>query len=503
MDHHMPTTRYRGLAASLLAGALLLAGCTSIDVTNPNSPTSDNFWKTSADAQAGLTATYRGLNENGAYGRWLVFATDLRADDGRIQSPWTDLQNFASFTFVSYDFEVNRELWQHPYQAIFRANQVIANVPKISMDATARDRIVGEAKFIRALMYYNLVTMYGNIPLITDPPTPTSRPASVPPATTYAQIEKDLTDAIAVLPEGTMATSNGRATKGSAQGLLGRAQLQERKWAAAAATLQPLATGTTYSLMPNYADNFTQAGNNNNESLFEVQFADEEQLSQGVRGLNITKMVGPCGPSYCDGRPTQFLFNEFQQETDTLGQVDPRLDATIFYNKPGGMNVYGRSFISRYGATSTAIYFKKWGEYYLNEDQDWDAPIDFRVIRFSDVLLMYAEALNETGQTAAAYPFIDRVRQRAGLAKLSVAKPGLTTATMREQILHERLTELALEGSRFNDLARHDKFTTDLATLKAHDPEFNFFKPGYEYLPIPQSEIDLNPNVKQNPGWGG
>jgi hypothetical protein len=171
------------------------------------------------------------------------------------------------------------------------------------------------------------------------------------------------------------------------------------------------------------------------------------------------------------------------------------LDVTLFWNRPGGMDVYGTPYITRYGATSTAVYWKKWGEYYLIEDQNWDNPINYRVIRFADVLLMYAEALNESGQTAAAVPYIQRVRTRAGAGTVPA---GMSQATMRDYILHERLVELGLEQSRWLDLARHDMLTSALA---AHDAEFTAFPAYKTLLPIPQNEIDLNPNMHQNPGW--
>src|SRR5256885_6061524 len=159
----------RRLLPTVLVGAAC-AGCVNLDLTDPNEPSSDTFWQTPAQAVAGGNAGYNALENNRTYGRWLVFATDLRSDGGMIQSPWTDLSNFTKFTFTRYPFHVNREIWQHHYQAIFPANQVIARVPGIAMDAALRDRIIGEAKFLRALLYFNLVTSYGNGPLITTPP---------------------------------------------------------------------------------------------------------------------------------------------------------------------------------------------------------------------------------------------------------------------------------------------------------------------------------------------
>ncbi len=480
--------------------AVALAACADLDLTNPNQPSTDTFWRTADDAIAGLNATYNALQNNGTYGRWLVFVTDLRSDIGRIQSPWTDLSNFTKFTFTSTDFEVNREVWQHHYQAIFRANQVVDRVAEIQgMDAALRARLGGEAKFIRALLYFNLVNLYGgNIPLITAVPLATDRAASSTVAAVYAQIEKDLTEAAQALPPSYTGNDVGRATSGAALALLGKARLQQRRWAEASQVLQQVIGSNRYRLIANYADNFTISNENNAESVFEVQFGDRAFLSQGMRGLNIAKMVGPCGPGFCDGRPTRWYFDQFRASLQANGEVDPRLDVTMFYNRPG-MMVYNRSFQDRYGADPSLrdeVFFKKYGDYYLtSQDQDWDSGINFRVIRYADVLLMQAEALNEQGQTAAAYPFVNQVRQRVNLPSLPA---GLTQAQLRDAILRERMFELGLEGHRLFDLARQGQLT---GALVSRDAEFTTFAAGRELLPIPQTELNLNPNVKQNAGY--
>lgn len=492
----MHNRKLRAVVASLLLGGAATACNQDLDITNPNQPSTGSFWKTQTDAIAGVNATYNGLMDNGTYGRWVAFGYDIRSDIGFSNSPWTDLSNFNKFTQGDYNFEVSREIWQHHYQTIFRANQVTDRVPGIEMDATLRSRIVGEAKFIRGLLYYNLANLYGSVPLIVKMPDPTDRPASVSEADLYVQIEKDLQDAQGVLPVSYNGADVGRATKGAALAMLGKAQLQQRKWAVAATTLASVVALPGYELIANYADNFTDKFENNRESVFEVQFGDETQLSSGVRGLNISKMVGPCGPSYCDGRPTQWFFQQFFVETTASGAVDPRLDATLFYNKPGA-TVYGDAYVNtRAGRGANDVFFKKYGEYYIPGDQNWDNPINYRVIRFADVLLMQAEALNESGQTAAAYAPVNRVRARATLSPLP---SGLSQTQMRDRILRERLLEFGLEGQRWNDLKRQNLLTKSLVP---NDSEFNFFTVGKsERLPIPQSEIDLNPNVKQNPGW--
>lgn len=496
--------------ATLVVGAgALMTGCTKLDLTNPNQPSTATFWKTQADAIEGINAAYNGLLNNGTYGRWLGFAYDIRSDEGFSPSPWAELSNFNKFTLADYDFEVNRELFIHHYQAIFRANQVIDNVPSIDMDPAMRDRIVGEAKFIRGLLYFNLVNLFGNVPLQLSSSTPTDQPATSAPAAVYTQIEKDLTEAAAALPASYTGADVGRATKGAALALLGKAQLQQLKFGEAAATLQQVIAMPRYDLMPNYADNFTSMAENNKESVFEVQFGDRSLLASGVRGLNIAKMIGPCGPGFCDGRPTRWFFDQFNLETTTTGEVDPRRDVTIF--SPASTDVYGQTYVQRYGPTSTELYFKKYGEYYVPGDQDWDAPINYRVIRFADVLLMEAEALNGQGKTAEAYPYINRVRARVNLAALPA---GLSQAQMRDRILHERLLEFGLEGQRWLDLKRYDLFKSVVPAnagaagctpepyVAGCDAEFAFFVQNKsELLPIPQTERNLNPNVTQNPGW--
>ncbi|NUQ21055.1 MAG: RagB/SusD family nutrient uptake outer membrane protein [Gemmatimonadaceae bacterium] len=500
------------LPALVLAGAAL--GCRAdVNLTNPNAPTAATFWRTSTDAQQGLTAAYQTLNYLGTFLRWQAFSYDIRSDEGTSFSPWTDLANQSKFAFANYDFPTVHDSWYDSYTGIYRANQVIARVPGIQMDPATRDRYVGEAKFLRGLYYYHLITLFGgNIPLLTQPSQVSDRPGPAGDAAIWAQIEKDFTDAAAVLPAQTMQQSGGHAVKGSAQGMLGKALLQQRKWSAAATALQPIVQGQAggFSLVTNYADLFNSNGNNTNESLFETQTGDPNLCaSQGVCGLNIARMVGPCGPSYCDGRPTRWFFQQFLIDSTTDKKVDPRAQATLFFYQGPDTPVHGLTWAQRAAGPdgpayrdTTAIYFAKYSEYYLPgapTDIQWDAPLNYKILRYADVLLMYAEALNEQGQTAQALPYINQVRARAHLAPLAV----LSQSAMRDAILHERLLEFGLETSRWTDLERQNLLTAAyLPTLIAHDDEFRNFVPGKsERYPIPTSELNLNPNLKQNPGW--
>lgn len=484
----------------LLLGALA-AGCNDLDVTNPSQRTTDTFYRNESDALAAVNATYHGLQELGAFGRWQTFADDARSDVATSRSPWTDLANFTRTILSSYNFEVNIHLWEHNYRTIFAANQVIANVPNVQMNEERKARFIAEAKFIRALSYYNLVTFFGGpngIPLVLEPSDAEDRPASSPTADVWARIEQDLTEARAVLPPSYSGADIGRATSGAATAMLAKAHLQQREWGEAATLFGEVVGSGQYELVASFGDNFRADRDNNAESIFEVQFTEIAQLSQGSAGYSGPKLYGPCGPAFCDQNPTRWYFEQFFAENPAV--PDPRLDFTIFYNKPGGMDVFGEPFAERYADRLDALFVKKYTQYYSRQDEIFDNPTNFKVLRLGGVLLLLAEALNESGNPGAAKGFVDQVRARVGLGALP---PGLNQAQMRDRIEHEQLMELGFEAERFRYLQRQNLLTAEfLPTLKARDPDFDVFEPARStLLPIPNSETDLNAGVEQNPGY--
>lgn len=509
-------------AVLLLLSATACKKYTDLDIENPNRLDEPAFWQNEADAIQGINAVYGNFYRNGApYSRWLPFYMDIRSDQGYSTSPWNELRSIGALNITQYSFEVNADTWGHHWRGVFRANQVLANVPGIEMDNTLKERILGEAKFLRALYYYDLVTIWGNIPLILEPSEPTDKPSQVPQEQVWAQIEKDLTEAAATLPETYSGEEIGRATKGAAYGLLGRVYLQQRKNQQAADALEWLVEGpgqSLYDLVSDYYDNFKHTTENNKESVFEVQFkmrpenSGEDGPTSNV-GTSRPPFFGPPGHGFNDANMHRWVVHEFLKEKTATGGRDPRLAVTALYDStdergPDFTLVYGSTFTSKNydaGVRNRVWYRKYLDDYFrINEFEVFNSPINFRVIRFADVLLMYAEALNNLGQTGAAYAHVDRVRQRAGLLKLSVARPGLTQAQFQQQLEHERIMELTGECVRWNDLARWGYFddANKLAILKARDPEFNNFIIGRnKYMPIPQTEIDINPNLEQNPGW--
>ena len=498
-----------------LAGALALTGCDrNLTIVNPNQVTTESFWKTDADALAGVNAVYS-TTHRGGISRWMPFYYIIRSDEGRSQSPATDIvNNMDQFLIIDYNYGNAYAVWNDNYIGVNRANQVIDNVPAIPMDANLKQRYLGEAKFLRAMYYYHLVTLFGNVPLVLKTPVVGDKPGSATIAQVWAQIETDLTEAAAALPTTYPAADLGRATKGAAYALLARAYLQQKKYTEALTPLQWLADGdgkSIYALVPNYRDNFLISTENNKESVFEWQFQinpaentdDDSQTPNQNYGTSLAQFFGPSGIGWSDGEAQRWPTREFNERT-TTGARDPRLEASFLFDStdvrgPAFTQIYGQTFLQRYGADNKRVWFRKFQNDHWKNEEGYRSPNNWRYIRYADVLLMYAEALNATGKTTQAYAYVDQVRQRAGLAKLSVAKPGLTQAQFLDQLKHERVTELSGEGWRWNDLARWGDLGPQLAN---RDPAFSTFVRGKsELLPIPQLDRDLNPNMVQIPNY--
>lgn len=509
---------------SLIVSLLGVSSCSdeALNKVSPNALTVETFWKTADDAVQGVNAAYSGLQLTGVQ-RWPLFLFDIRSDEGYSQSPWPELSNMNKFITPDSNFEPLLVTWTDHYRAISRANQVIFFVPNIEMDAALKNRVVGEAKFLRALFYYNLAILWGNVPLVLTPQIPNDRPDQATAAQVWTQIETDLREAKAALPETYDGANVGRATKGAATAMLGKVLLQQKKWADAAKELKEVVdlSPRVYDLVPNYADNFGSGNENNKESVFEVQYSSVNRgafdEAGGSEGSERAQFFGPPGIGWTDGQPTKWLLNQFMQEKTKDGNVDPRLDATMWYLKPNDPTniVYGRTFEQRgieangqrYNANDR--FWKKYQNNYSNSGENYFSPINNRMIRFADGLLMYAEALNEQGQTAQAIPYVNRVRARVNMPDLALT---LSQAEFRDRLRHERVVELAGESVRFADLKRYGLLAEKqrLAAAEANRPanetdqdtEFRNFVPGKsELLPIPQRELDANPKLKQNPGW--
>ena len=508
--------KFTKISVLALAGLLATTSCKKdlLDQVNPNTPGTGQFWKSQSDANQGVLAVYSGQQIFSTYSLYWHFATTGRTDESFTNTPDPGLNQYLVFRQISTTDGRSAFMWNDLYRMIFRANQVLTNVPNIDMNATLKKQYLAEALFLRSLCYYDLALLFGNLPLVT---TLANSETRVPQATqdqVYTQLIADLTTAKADLPVNYDASNLGRATKGAATALLGKVYMQQDaslhadKWQKASAQFAEVISSNRYSLVSEFADNFTSTNENNSESIYEVQFSDVnktfgQDFVGAAEGNERAQFFGPPGIGFTDVEVRRWLFNEFNDLTAT-GGVDPRRGATMF-NATDTPTLYGRAFVGPTGLNinPSRLLWRKYQNDRTRNFEDFFSGINIRLIRYADVLLMQAEALNEQGQTTAALPLINQVRQRPSVNLVPLTGT-YTQAAMRTQLRHERITELAGEGMRWSDLVRYGLFDsqTGLAELRARDADFNnFITPKNKLLPIPQSEIDIDKNLKQNPGF--
>jgi tetratricopeptide (TPR) repeat protein len=500
----------------LLAGGLLTAtSCKKdlLDQTNPNAPSTAQFWLSADDANKGVIACYSGVQQYACYGHSWQFIT-ARSDESYSQSPYVELAVFTRFIQTNNGFFISAYAWNDYYRTIYRTNQALNHIPNITMDAGLKARLIAEARFIRALMYFDLDSFFGNVPLILTESTVTTRAGQATPAQVEAQVITDLQAAIPDLPLSYSTADKGRVTKGAAQALLAKMYMQQHKYTEASALFATIIGSNQYSLTTNYLDNFTDSNENNSESLFEVQYSAERlDVGQGQDNSSSSEVYdrpnffGPPVYSFADVQPRQWLTAAYTDSTVALvpgtkkHAIDPRRDISII-SALNPDRFYGKTF-TELGYNPSQQYWRK----YLNDrtrttPEDFSSGINFRVIRYADILLLQAEALNELGQTPAAVALVKQVRDRVGLA--TTAATTFTQASLRLYMRDERGRELAGEGQRWFDINRWGLLDDQagLNYLIAKDPDFNNFVLGKsKLLPIPQSDINLDPTIKQNPGY--
>ena len=450
------------------------------------------FWKTQQDATEAVNAMYANLRSWEMVAFAPIAVESMGSDEvekGSSPGDATFMNNFDNFTHTSTEGQIN-DFWLGQYRSINLANQIIDNIPDIEMDANLKARYIAEAKFIRAYNYFRLVRAFGGVPLRLNLPA-NPEEFNLPRASkeeVYAAIEKDLTDAAAVLPQTYGPADVGRATKGAALALHAKAAMYQQKWAEVLdKTNQVMSMG--YSLFPSFEGTFRIPNENNQESIFEIQAqklpsipgASNSQYSQvqGVRGIN----WGGWGFHV----PTTELVNAF--ETD-----DPRMDATIIFRgetTPQGDVVPPTGDNPRYNQKSYVP------STYWQSGFTEGADQNIRVIRYAEVLLMNAEAANELNNPAQAKTSLNAVRARARGGNNAIL-PDVTTndkEQLRQAIWHERRVELAMEFDRFFDVIRQGR------GAEVFGPK-GFQAGKNELMPIPQNQIDLSAGIlTQNPGY--
>lgn len=469
----------------ILAGTLY--SCTKLDENPSSFIVKEQFYKTASDANAAVTAVYGSLisdpGEQPMYGREINFLVDMTTDD-LSAGPSAINPNVRALSSITYTATDDRlqVLWRQIYTGISRANVAIDNIPPIQMDTAARNRLVRESKFLRALFYFDLVRLWGGVPLVLHDPASIDlnslKTNRSPAADVYKQIIADLKDAES-LPAVYSGPNSGRATAGAAKTLLLKVYLTQKDWLNAIAIAQQIISGPYgYGLFANYADVFNKATKNGKEHIFSAQFE-----SNGGLG-NSSTLMGAAFAGFGSNVPADIpadsaVYKQFSSN-DTRRAVT--FYQTLVNPSTGVVKEFPSFYFGKYVDRSVLL-------------TPTQSSINFPILRYSDVLLMYAEALNEVqGPVSAAYSSINQVRNRANTGDLT---PGLSQSDFRDSVYAERRREFVQEAQRWFDLARTGQLVQAVSKVAT---KTNISAKNYLF-PIPQSEISLNPQLTQNTGY--
>jgi starch-binding outer membrane protein, SusD/RagB family len=477
--------------ACLLFGLVFLApSCKDFLEENPKDRiATSNFYSTEQDAVSAVNAIYAHLNSQsydtygGVYHSSFWVAIGLASDEMlNNQAGQTSLDQLSSFTYGP-DNSTVYDVWKQHYKAITLANIAIERIPPIQMDETLKARLINEAKFLRALLYFDMVRMFGKIPLLLHE-VESITPEAAEVETIYTQIIKDLTDAENLPVEQT--EGRGRATRGAAKALLAKVYLTRKQFDLALVKTQEVIDMGIYELWDNFADIYKIQNRGLKEAIFSIGFGDAGgkitfwEVSQFHVRLLPAALVNAGITSNTLGWqvPTPALAVAYEPG-------DERGPVTLFNSFNETVNG------TDYNVPFDKYYFRKyWDVTVPGEFQAKESNQDFPLLRYADVLLMHAEALNELGQSTDAHDYLNMVRNRAELDDIT----GLSKEQFRDAVLNERRLEFAAEGHRWFDLARMGKLE-NLVPLA---------KPGVtpqsrNYLfPIPQRERELDKNLPQN-----
>lgn len=452
----------------LLTGLLSTCSEDFTDLAPVSQRNVENFYRNAGDMEVAVNAIYSVLQQDGCYNEsyWVMQEmrsdnTDNGPDQTGLARERTVIDNFEEIATS----ETIENAWVTSYLGISRANIVLNRLDGVEMDGGLRERLRGEALFLRSLFYYHLAVAFGNIPLVLTETQSVSEGAGhtqVQANVVYSQLIGDLQKAITSLPPAYGGADLGRATSGAAATLLARIQLTVGDKSGAETTLRSIISSNQYELLDHYADLWGVENEHNAESIFEVEYKGGG-FGEGNRFTNDFSDQLQTSVSAYRNRPTDDMLNAYEAGDERFfGSLD-----TSYVNDNG--NVVSLPFVTKYGR--------------VNPFMEGDAPNNWIVFRYADVLLMLAEALGE-GQEA--YDLINEVRDRADLDPIDGSTPG----SFEEKLLHERRVELAFENHRWADLLRFG-VAESVMSAEGKNPRLLFL--------IPQRELDLNASWTQNP----
>lgn len=501
----------------IIAG--MFVSCTKLKEDPQSFLTPDQFYKTQNDAIAAVNALYHQLNhdpngQQGLYNSLYNTGMDFMSDDldAGPGSPNPDVQSLSKLSHSATVIR-GKEIWQQHFSNINRANVALEKIPLIEFDQALKNRLLAEARVIRALHYFDLVRLYGAVPLLlTDQTVLPIEQLQVPRTSVdsiYAQIIADLTEATTLFANGA-AGEKGRATEGAAKSLLSKVYLTKRDWQNAVTKAEEVINGAFgYDLEEDYARVFLPAYKNGKEHIFSAQFLANaggqanatmaRDIFTGIPGLKGT--YGDQVRFYTVGNDKFFSVYKLYSPNDKRRNVT---FVTSFVSPVNG-KTYGKLNDPAIPGDSTPFFNKYWDPSAVSNTAE--AAANTHIIRFAEVLLIHAEAENElNGPTQKAYASLNRVRARAGLDPFT---EGLTKDQFRDSLYLDRRLELVNEFQRWFDLIRQTgAVNTGVGPDNRGTLLINLQKvgktnvaPRHYLFPIPQLEIDRNRKLTQNPGW--
>ncbi len=514
-------TRYKIFALSA-AIALSATSCQKdfLDKNPLNSVSTHVFWNSEKDVQTALAGVYSRLQQNflGYERVYLDGLTDNAfLDPGNSNQTYFSVMATGSISPALTGAMVN--MYSSPYRAIASCNYFLDNVDKAPLSETAKAGYKAQVRFIRALSYFDLVQAFGDVIIYRNYPktVESSKIDKSPKSEVYTFIEEDLDFAIANLPN---EKYNGYAVKGSAQGIKVRVLLTQEKWAPAAQLAQQIINDDKFDLADNYAALFKTSGQAsasvNREIMFSTQYlapVNVHRTSPGAGGMDIELGL------YSLMQPYKNLADDYEMTdgksasesplynpANPYANRDPRLDLTVKLPNEVWRNAAGTEWNGSY-TSYTGFLTEKYVDLSRAPFTTSTATLsdqDYIHLRYADILLMYAEAKNESLGTpdASIYDALDKVRGRTGINMPPVDRSRYNTKELlREYIRHERRVELALEGHRYNDLKRWKIAHIKLPTLQTPNGTPLVFEMKNYTLPIPLSELEANPNLRPNPDY--
>ena len=474
--------------------------------------TEASFFKTEADANAALSAAYDMLQKYGGFENEFITKLEwLPVGDMRMEESPAD----RAIEGLEWDAGNGRfsGVWNVHYTGIARANTVVGRIDNVEAEEEVKTRITAQAKFLRALFYFSLARNFGDVPLILEEPTAETdfNVSRTPLDQVWEQVESDLEDAVDGLPVSWDEANLGRAKKSSALALLAKVHLYQNDWPAAVAASEAVIDLNVHDLEENYRDAFRKENEHNEEDVFSVQYRDTNTGGWGqnrdghfLPARSAPRGVGPeFAPfgGWSNWVPTQQWVdavetNEEGEIIDSrylgmvmgLGDKHPDLEFTM----PDTLNS---------GFSSTGYILTKWW-FGPNPNNSVYSGQNIPVIRYAEVLLNYAEALNEVDRKDDAIDVLNEVRARADLPPLS---SDLSKEEVLDAVFQERRIELFWEQSFFSDLNRRGKFMDFIAENRQDYSELpvnvSYLQQDPIRFPIPLSEMDNNPSMTQNPGY--